>query len=388
LLPDLRSFAMYDANSNGTALDGSNNISSTNPGNAFRNLATNTFNDWTIGLRLAMPLGFRFAHAQLRQSQLQLARSFLVLQDQELKAERFLGLEYRRMSSAYFQIKAARAQRLAFATQLRVRYEKYRAGAQDATLDLLLEAQRFWADALATEYQSIVTYNNAICGWEFAKGTILQHDNVTISEGPIPCAAQKRAVEHLRQRTKALLLRERAAPSGVLAAPLERSGPINLYPQIRANSLPAIWKDAPPLKDAEELPSAQSIDPNKVDQLPDAVKETPMNEVFPQQELPDGVQLPSVKPSPAPAANQSPDASPSTFGASRPADSPMPELPINQAKPVSPPAPAPAESSVPLLEQSPSSPLGQMPAPSSPGLPEPIPAQTTTPLLPLTPNKN
>jgi hypothetical protein len=44
--------------------------------------------------------------------------------------------------------------------------------------------------------------------------------------------------------------------------------------------------------------------------------------------------------------------------------------------------------SVPLMEQAPSAPPEQMPTPSSPGLPEPIPAQTTTPLLPLTPDKN
>ncbi len=127
LLPDLRSFATYDDNSIGTRLDGSD--SSVN-GNALRNLASNTFNDWTVGLRLAMPLGFRFAHAQLRQTQLQLVRSFLVLQDQELKAERFLGLYYRRMSSAYFQIKAARAQREAFATQLKVSAEIVKVGSR------------------------------------------------------------------------------------------------------------------------------------------------------------------------------------------------------------------------------------------------------------------
>ncbi|HEY7308369.1 MAG TPA: TolC family protein [Gemmataceae bacterium] len=390
LLPDLRSFASYDSNSIGDRLDGSGNLAnSTSPGNALRNLASNTFNDWTVGLRLAMPLGFRFAHAQLRQSQLQLARAFLVLQDQELKAERFLGLEYRRMSSAYFQIKAARAQRLSFGTQLRVRYEKYRAGAQDATLDLLLEAQRFWADALATEYNAIVTYNNAICGWEFAKGTILQHDNVTISEGPIPVAAQKRAVEHLRERSKALLLHERAAPTGVLATPLERSGPINLYPQINAGSLPTIWKDAPPLKDnMEPLPAPEEIDPNKADQLPNPMEAMSLDQVFPQSELPAGVKLPSAapaeasSPSPAkkttaaPAHSKTPKTN-SSFGAARPAGSPLPLLPVDLAKPVTPPAQSPAASSAP--------PQPDLSAPP-PAISLPSAGQTPSqPLLPLDP---
>jgi outer membrane protein TolC len=348
LLPDLRSFLAYDDNAVGSRLDGSSSTSGPG-GNAFRNLASNTFNDWTVGLRLGFPLGYRFAHAQLRQSQLQLARAFLVLQDQELKAERFLGLYYRRMSSAYFQIKAARAQREAFATQLQIRYELYRAGANEpgtgnpVTLNLLLEAQRFWAEALATEYQAIVTYNNSIAGWEYAKGTILQHDNVTISEGPIPVAAQKRAVEHMRQRTKALVLRERAAPTGVLARPLDMSGPVNLYPQINATSLPSIWKDAPPLKEVNELPSAENLNPQQGDQLPSPIEAAPLNQIFPESELPNGVKLPEppaapAMPSPVPAnttaappQTKTPAAT-SSFGTIRPADGfdalmPMPSPP-------------------------------------------------------------
>ena len=39
-------------------------------------------------------------------------------------------------------------------------------------------------------------YNNALAGFEFAKGTIMQHDNVSIAEGPLPHCAQVRAVEH------------------------------------------------------------------------------------------------------------------------------------------------------------------------------------------------
>ncbi len=348
LMPDLRSFLAYDTNAVGSQLDGSSSF------NAFRNLASNTFNDWTIGLRLGMPLGFRFAHAQLRQTQLQLARAYLVLQDQELKAERFLGLYFRRMSSAYFQIKAARAQREAFATQLQIRYELYRVGANEpttnapVTLNLLLEAQRFWAEALATEYQAIVTYNNAIAGWEYAKGTILQHDNVTISEGPIPVAAQKRAVEHLRERTKALVLRERATPTGVLANPLELSGPVNVYPQINANSLPSIWKDMPPLKEAEELPSAEAV--KAAPELPSSlIQSAPLDQIFPASELPSGVKLPEPAP-PAvlktaiPASRSKTPRTTSTFGTVRPPDDPASLLPPA----VKPATPAPATPILPL----------------------------------------
>ncbi|HTU21152.1 MAG TPA: TolC family protein [Gemmataceae bacterium] len=393
LLPDLRSFLAYDSNSIGSSLDGNG------PLNAFRNLASNTYNDWTVGLRLGMPLGFRFAHAQLRQSQLQLARAYLVLQDQELKAERFLGLYYRRMSSAYFQIKAARAQREAFATQLQIRYELYRAGSNEpgtnapVTLNLLLESQRFWAEALATEYQSIVTYNNSIAGWEYAKGTILQHDNVTISEGPIPVAAQKRATEHLRERTKAIVLRERAAPTGVLANPLERSGPINIYPQINAQSLPSIYKDVQPLKDVGELPAAENANPEQDGAMPNPLEATPLNQIFPESELPKlptGVTLPDIAPPAAPAAGPGikTSAAParskmhrttSTFGTARPADDPVSMMPI----PVKPATPTPAANPSFAPATMPQSPLSALPPPVNGNAAMPASAQ---PILPLDPS--
>ncbi|MGH7174296.1 MAG: TolC family protein, partial [Gemmataceae bacterium] len=376
LMPDLRSFMAYDSNSIGNTLSG------TGPLNAARNLASNGYNDWTVGLRLGMPLGFRFAHAQLRQAQLQLARAFLVLQDQELKAERFLGLYYRRMSSAYFQIKAARAQREAFATQLRIRYELYRAGSNEpgtqtpVTLNLLLESQRFWAEALATEYQSIVTYNNSIAGWEYAKGTIMQHDNVTVSEGPIPVAAQTRASEHLRERTKAIVLRERAAPTGVLANPLEKGGPINVYKQINAGSLPSTFEAAPPLKEAGELPSVDNANPEQDGAAANPLQETPLNQIFPKSQLPAGATLPEIVPpsaqpatlpglktSAAPARSKT-HRTTSTFGTVRPAGDPVAMMPtaVNPATPTSPATPSFAPAT---LSPTPGQPL--LPLDPSPG---------------------
>jgi outer membrane protein TolC len=209
--PDLRFFATYDINGLGTRLDGPAAADPTNPNaNALASFTDNTFNNWQIGLRLNMPIGFRDAHAALRQSRLTLARAFGVLVDQERKAERFLTFEYRHLFEYYVQIQLLRNQREANAQQLEARFQEFRVGR--GTLDVLLEAQRNFADSLASEYQAIVNYNNALCGFQFAKGTIMAYDNVVISEGPLPCCAQVKAVDHLRERTKALMIREWPGP--------------------------------------------------------------------------------------------------------------------------------------------------------------------------------
>lgn len=192
---------------------------------------------------------------EVRKAKLQVARAHLVLQDQELKTERYLGLWYRRISSAYFQIKAAQAQREAFGTQLRIRYELYRAGANEpgsgnpVTLNLLMEAQRFWAEALATEYQNICTYNNAICGWAFAKGEIMKRAHVRIAEETPENSAEMPAVEREHKRTLRHVRRERNLSAKSPLSVLQACG----NDAKTAPSLPALWKDCPPLKEVADV---------------------------------------------------------------------------------------------------------------------------------------
>src|SRR5262249_57139362 len=90
-------------------------------------------------------------------------------------------------------------------------------------------------------YQAIVNYNNAIARFNFAKGTMLQHDNVVIGEGPLPAVAHKRAIDHERERSHALVLREREAPT-------YKQLPHHGLPEIptdQAPSLPVLMKDRP-----------------------------------------------------------------------------------------------------------------------------------------------
>jgi outer membrane protein TolC len=245
LLPDLRFTSTYDINALGSRLDGPGNP------NAMRNLFRDQFNDWSLGLRLDVPLGFRDAHAIVRLARLNLTRSYLTLKDQEDKAERFLELEFRQLAEFHAQIQAVRSQRQAFAQQLEIRFQEFLAGR--GTLDILLEAQRNWSSALANEYGFIVQYNNALAGFQFAKGTIMQYDNVVIAEGPLAGCAEVRAVEHERQRAKALLIRERANP--VAHPPCDFQNAHLGLPQLPADgapSLPALLKEYPPLP--ENLP--------------------------------------------------------------------------------------------------------------------------------------
>lgn len=239
LLPDLRFSATYNINAIGSQLDGGNN-----PNNALKNFTQDDFNNWSLGLTFSTPIGRRDSYANLRVARLNLGRAHAILADQELKVQQYLTVRYRRLLELYEQIKVLRAQREAFAVQLRARFEEFNNGR--GTVDILLEAQRFWADALAQEYANISTYNSELAGWEYAKGTILRHNSIVIGEGELPHCAMERAVEHHRKRTHALVLKEREAP--VPHAVCEGKDCSLVTPELPthvAPSLPALLKGAP-----------------------------------------------------------------------------------------------------------------------------------------------
>lgn len=224
LLPDLRLVSSYDLNSLGSRLDGAGSE------NALRSLATNTFNNWSVGLRMEVPLGFREAHAAVRRAQLQLARQLASLRNQEEQALFELQRTYRQLTESIEQVKIQRARRTAAARQVAALQEQFRVGDKNFQLIVLLAAQRSLADALRDEQVAICEYNIALAQFERQKGTILVHDNVEIAEGPVPICVQQRASENIRQRQAALVLRARPletqTDAPLLNAPVDNPIPL------------------------------------------------------------------------------------------------------------------------------------------------------------------
>lgn len=318
--PDLRFFSSYNIAGIGTRLDGSDtllNAAGTSiPGNAFSSLADNRFNSWTLGLRLDMPLGFRDQNAAVRQSQLQLTRSYLQLRDLELKALEYLISQYRLVVQNYAVIPPLRARReelQMFVVRARTRIEI----GQFVSADYFnyLQVQRDLADAISQEFSAIAQYNSSIAAFEFAKGTIMQYNNVSLADGPLPPWVQKRAADNERERTEAALkLRERPAHDPAPASPQHPIGP-----GVGVPTLPPIT-DMPP--SVEPIPVPRQAGPDKVPMIPSNPLPTPAplpganqgaRQAAPPA-APQGIGGPQPLPfssgaAPAPAANNQPDPS-------------------------------------------------------------------------------
>src|SRR5262249_12422644 len=113
LKPDLRFASSYGINALGNRLDADDQIQDQALGrersaNALRNLASNHFNDWSLGLTLNVPLGYRFENAAVRRAQLNLAQGYLGVKREEEKARNFLAKAYRDVKENYDLIEARR----------------------------------------------------------------------------------------------------------------------------------------------------------------------------------------------------------------------------------------------------------------------------------------
>jgi outer membrane protein TolC len=339
LKPDLRFFAQYSPVGFGTRLDGSgafiDGTGTERSTNAFRSLAGDSFNDWSMGLTLSVPIGYRLEFAAVRSARLGLAQSYYFLKDQEEKARSFLTQQYQQLSHWYERIAAHRDERKAYAEVVEARYKEYVVGKQ-AIPDFLLDAQRRLVAAQQKEYEAIAEYNNTLARFEWGKGTILHANNVFISDGPLPATAQVRAVENEKERTKAFVIREKPRPlanPGLLAQTcsevtgdphtIDLSGseaprklePTLPVPQKTPESVPAPKKMlAPPAANPEKAPAPA---PQK---LP------------PPANLSSAPKLPAAGPTASTAANlptatKSPAAPPSSTAANLPAAPKLPAAP-------------------------------------------------------------
>jgi len=322
--PDLRLLTSYDLAGLGPRLDGASIEQ-----NAFRSLASNQFNNWSVGLRLDMPIGFRDANALVRQAQINLKSSFIQMLDAERKTSEFLVSRLQQVKQTHALIETNRNRRIAAERQI-VNLNNIREGgiATVADTSALITAQQQLASATGDEYRAIANYNAALAGFEFAKGTIQRYNNVAVADGPLPAHVKKKAADHFAARDKALKLREHPSEAGNLM-------PLSQYqPTTGAGQLPAGTPAAPGFptygqgKPYEAAPTAQPLP------MP-APATMPQNPAKPPLPMTTGTGLSGMaRPQLVPA-----DAPPAVFSPSGSVQLPVRLRQADAAVPVSTPAP-------------------------------------------------
>lgn len=156
---------------------------------------------WNAGIEFSMPLGFRQANAQVRNIELRLvkARAALGLQEHEIShelADAFRNLDrWYDTTVAYYNRRLAAGRRVA---ALEVNIER-----KPELVDPLVRAHVSLAQADVAYYRSLLQYNKTMADIHFRKGTLLEHNNVFLSEGAWDTEAYQDALRRAWSRSHA-----------------------------------------------------------------------------------------------------------------------------------------------------------------------------------------
>lgn len=157
---------------------------------------------WNLGFEFEMPIGFRKAHSQVRNLELQLAKARAMLAAQELEVSHELAHAFRELDR-FYQTAVTNFNRRR-AAQLRVQAYEAEFEAGRTNIDLVLRSQISLAQAEIAYYQSLMEYNKAIAGVHYRKGTLLEHNHVFLAENEWNAEAYEDALQRAMARTYAL----------------------------------------------------------------------------------------------------------------------------------------------------------------------------------------
>lgn len=166
--------------------------------NAYGSLAGGDFAEWELGVNLSFPFGFRKEYAGVRNAQLQLQKANAVLHEQELELSHQLADSFDAIDKYYRLSRTNFNRRNAGVAEVQATLQAYEAGL--TTLDQLLDAQRRLAEGETEYYRSLIDYNVAIAQLEYRKGSLLERNNIHLTEGPWPKKAYFDATRLARQR--------------------------------------------------------------------------------------------------------------------------------------------------------------------------------------------
>lgn len=168
---------------------------------AYSNLFTGNQQGWQLGFNFSVPLGLRNAKAQVRNLELRTAKSREVLSTQEQEVNLELANAFQNVAWRYKTAETNFNRRRAAERGLQAFEAEYRAGTK--TLDLLLQAQTRLANAETAYHTSVVRYQQAMTDIHFRKGTLLENNNVHLSEGMWQPEAYKEALRRAWARSYA-----------------------------------------------------------------------------------------------------------------------------------------------------------------------------------------
>jgi outer membrane protein TolC len=155
--------------------------------NAAENLFGGNFQEWQLGFEFSMPIGNRRAHAAVEYAELMLSRERAILSEQEREVVMALSEVVAELSRTWSLLETSDDRRIAATEQLNAVQAAF--DADKVNFDVLLDAQRRFLDAETNYHRSLVEYTIAVRNVHFEKGSLLDYNEVFLTEDLWPMEA-------------------------------------------------------------------------------------------------------------------------------------------------------------------------------------------------------
>lgn len=162
----------------------------------YQNIFEGNFQEWQAGLELAYPVGMRQAGAALANARWNLARESARLKEQELRISHDLSNAARQVSRSYELVLSNYNRQDSDRLQVEALQARYERGLDN--INFLLQAQQQLAQSQSAYFRSLVDYQLALRDFHREKGSLLNYNQVGMSEGAWPAAAYQDAYERGR----------------------------------------------------------------------------------------------------------------------------------------------------------------------------------------------
>lgn len=171
--------------------------------NLYGTLGGGDTSGWGAGIEMSVPIGYRSALAQVRNTELRLAKAREVLSVQEMDISheiatslQDIALNHSNMKSLLNRKEAAKL----YEEKLRIQLELGGRGAATDDVDRQIRAIATLADAENAYFQALVQYNQSLARYHFRKGTLLDYNNIHLAENQWDPAAYQDALRRARER--------------------------------------------------------------------------------------------------------------------------------------------------------------------------------------------
>lgn len=162
----------------------------------YQNIFRGKFQEWQAGVELAYPVGLRQASAAVANARWNLAREQAILKEQELRISHDLSTASRQVARAYQLMQSNYNRQDSDREQVAALQARYESGLDN--INFLLQAQQQLTTSQSAYFRSLTDYQLALRDFHREKGSLLNYNQVGLSEGAWPAAAYQDAVEQGR----------------------------------------------------------------------------------------------------------------------------------------------------------------------------------------------